>query len=53
MILDYPNWISNEQGEILAQSNSTIACWAMGLTQHRNGVFVIQEVANLLSWEAT
>ena len=35
-------------GEILAQSNSTIACWAMGLTQHRNGVAVIQEVANLL-----
>ena len=32
----------------MAQSNSTIACWAMGLTQHRNGVAVIQEVANLL-----
>ena len=29
-------------------SNATIACWAMGLTQHRNGVAVIQEVVNLL-----
>ena len=35
-------------GKILAESDSTIACWAMGLTQHRNGVVVIQEVANLL-----
>jgi len=30
------------------QSKSTIACWAMGLTQHRNGVQVIQEVVNLM-----
>ena len=29
-------------------SKATIACWAMGLTQHRNGVQVIQEVVNLL-----
>ena len=29
-------------------SKATIACWAMGLTQHRNGVSVIQEVVNLL-----
>ena len=29
-------------------SKATIACWAMGLTQHRNGVAVIQEVANLM-----
>ena len=35
-------------GDILAQSKATIACWAMGLTQHRNGVAVIQEVVNLL-----
>ncbi len=35
-------------GRMLAQSNATIACWAMGLTQHRNGVAVIQEVANLI-----
>ena len=37
-----------EAGHMLANSNATIACWAMGLTQHRNGVAVIQEVANLL-----
>jgi molybdopterin-dependent oxidoreductase alpha subunit len=29
-------------------SKSTISCWAMGLTQHRNGVQVIQEVVNLM-----
>ena len=33
---------------MVAASNATIACWAMGLTQHRNGVAVIQEVVNLL-----
>ena len=52
------NQIENDSGigrgtiEQLAQfcheSNATIACWAMGLTQHRNGVAVIQEVVNLL-----
>ena len=35
-------------GALLASSKATIACWAMGLTQHRNGVGVIQEVVNLL-----
>ena len=35
-------------GAMLAGSKATIACWAMGLTQHRNGVAVIQEVVNLL-----
>ncbi|MGB2352770.1 MAG: FdhF/YdeP family oxidoreductase [Candidatus Poseidoniaceae archaeon] len=34
--------------EMCSQSNATIACWAMGLTQHKNGVAVIQEVVNLL-----
>lgn len=34
--------------EMCANSTATIACWAMGLTQHRNGVAVIQEVVNLL-----
>ena len=33
---------------ICSDSNATIACWAMGLTQHKNGVSVIQEVVNLL-----
>ena len=37
-----------QAGDILAHSKATIACWAMGLTQHRNGVAVIQEVVNLL-----
>ena len=35
-------------GRMLAKSNASIACWAMGLTQHRNGVGVIQEVTNLM-----
>jgi len=35
-------------GKMCAESSATIACWAMGLTQHRNGVSVIQEVVNLL-----
>ena len=35
-------------GRMLANSKATIACWAMGLTQHRNGVAVIQEIVNLL-----
>ena len=37
-----------EAGNLLADSNATIACWAMGLTQHKNGVAVIQEVTNLM-----
>jgi molybdopterin-dependent oxidoreductase alpha subunit len=35
-------------GRLFAKSNASIACWAMGLTQHRNGVEVIQEVSNLM-----
>lgn len=35
-------------GRMLAKSKASIACWAMGLTQHRNGVAVIQEVTNLM-----
>ena len=33
---------------MLAQSNRTIACWAMGLTQHRHGVSMIAEITNVL-----
>ena len=33
--------------KILGRSKSIISCWAMGLTQHKNGVAVIQEVVNL------
>ena len=35
-------------GEAIATSKGMIICWAMGLTQHRNSVPVIQEIANLL-----
>jgi molybdopterin-dependent oxidoreductase alpha subunit len=33
---------------IVARGKRVIACWAMGLTQHKNGVATIQEVMNLL-----
>ena len=29
-------------------SEKTICCWAMGLTQHKHGVYTIQEIVNLL-----
>jgi len=35
-------------GELLGKSKSTICCWAMGLTQHKNSVATIQEIANVL-----
>jgi len=34
--------------DIYIHSKATIVCWAMGLTQHKNGVANIQEVVNLL-----
>ncbi len=34
--------------DLLAGRSRIIACWAMGLTQHRNAVETIQEVVNLL-----
>jgi len=33
-------------GEKISQSKSTIVCWAMGLTQHKNSVATIQEIVN-------
>jgi molybdopterin-dependent oxidoreductase alpha subunit len=33
---------------IFLNSNRTIFCWAMGLTQHRNAVANIQEIVNLM-----
>ena len=33
---------------VAMKSERTIACWAMGLTQHKNGVANIQEVVNFL-----
>jgi molybdopterin-dependent oxidoreductase alpha subunit len=37
-----------EAARVLTESNRTIVCWAMGLTQHKNAVANIQEVVNLL-----
>ncbi len=36
-----------EAAEMIRASDATIYCWAMGLTQHRNAVATIREVANL------
>lgn len=35
-------------GGILARCRSLVICWAMGLTQHRNGVENVRELVNLL-----
>jgi len=37
-----------EVAHILSTKNKIIACWAMGLTQHKNSVNTIKEVVNLL-----
>ncbi len=37
-----------QAADIYMKSEATIACWAMGLTQHVNGVANIQSVVNLL-----
>lgn len=34
--------------EVLKNKNKIIACWAMGLTQHKNAVNTIKEIVNLL-----
>ena len=34
--------------EIAVASQRTIACWAMGITQHKNGVANVQEIVNFL-----
>jgi molybdopterin-dependent oxidoreductase alpha subunit len=34
--------------EALAASERTVACWAMGLTQHRHAVATIEEITNVL-----
>ncbi len=40
--------IIRDAAEIAAHAKRMIACWAMGLTQHRNGVANVQAVMNLL-----
>jgi len=37
-----------EIAELYVESDKTICCWAMGLTQHEHGVTTIEEVMNLL-----
>lgn len=37
-----------ETAEIFCKSQKVIACWAMGLTQHHNGVDTIKQLVNLL-----
>ena len=37
-----------EVAALLAKAERVIFCWAMGLTQHENGVANVQEVVNLL-----
>ena len=37
-----------EIAQVTMQSKSTIACWAMGLTQQRQAVATIQEIVNLM-----
>lgn len=37
-----------QAAEIFIESERTIFCWAMGLTQHRNAVANIQEIVNLM-----
>lgn len=38
----------DKAAELLAQKKRIIICWAMGLTQHKNGVANIRECVNLL-----
>ncbi len=37
-----------EAANLLISNKKIIACWAMGLTQHKNAVVTIQEIVNLL-----
>lgn len=37
-----------EAAEIAIDAKSTIVCWCMGLTQHKNAVATIQEILNFL-----
>ena len=37
----------HQAARMIADSPATVYCWAMGLTQHRNAVATIKEIANL------
>ncbi|MFB9312003.1 FdhF/YdeP family oxidoreductase [Nocardioides plantarum] len=36
-----------EAAEMIAASRKTVYCWAMGITQHHNGVANVKEISNL------
>jgi molybdopterin-dependent oxidoreductase alpha subunit len=38
----------HEAARMITEADSVIACWAMGLTQHRNSVATIREIVNCL-----
>lgn len=38
----------DEAAQIAIQSHRTVVCWAMGLTQHKNGVANVQELINFV-----
>jgi molybdopterin-dependent oxidoreductase alpha subunit len=40
--------VIEEIGRVYARSERSIACWAMGITQHENGVDNVREIVNLL-----
>lgn len=37
-----------EAAEMIAKAKNIIICWAMGLTQHENGIHNIREIVNLM-----
>ena len=45
---DVPRPEIEAAAEIFVESERTIFCWAMGLTQHKNAVANIQEIVNLM-----
>jgi molybdopterin-dependent oxidoreductase alpha subunit len=50
-LIDYsgvPEYQIDEVVKLISSSSKIIACWAMGLTQHKNAVETIQDVTNLL-----
>ena len=37
-----------QAARVMIEANRTIVCWAMGITQHKNGVANVQEILNVL-----
>lgn len=38
----------SQVAQLLAEKKRIIVCWAMGITQHKNAVYTIREITNLL-----